>query len=344
MNPANTEGHRRTYAVTYDLSSLMQAFRHSPIRVPTEDDPIYSRFERRLFRTIKQYLPSIEVHSIRMSEQRCLVWNEVWKSKRETDHYAVISTRYEITEETERASNRIKGEKHVLNVNRLFGPDGNMLGYGPRPGFEPLDIQFKSIAEKIANRSVILVEDGSVTGGTLLFILDMLKKLDVEVTMIVIGFCCIEAEAAIRQSFRNELVIVNDLGLIVDWIPDHDLVPFVPNCGRVLGEVKEGFYTSVFADGGITFAYPYILPFGKMMKWASLPEDGALAVSKLSLDFSIELWDAVGKLNGKEIRVGDLTGICPRISIPIEIGNYQEIPSFDLPVTEFLARMRQKLK
>ena len=344
MNPTNTEGHRRTYAVTYDLSSLMQAFRHSTIGVPAEGDPIYRRFERRLFRIIKRHLPDIKVHSIRMSEQRCLAWNEVWKSRKETDHYAVISTRHEISDETERASRRIRGEKHVLNVNRLFGPDGNMLGYGPRPGFEPLDIQFSSIAKKIADRPVILVEDGSVTGGTLLFILDRLKTLGIEVIMIVIGFCCIEAEAAIRQSFRNELVIVNDLGLIVDWIPDHDLVPFVPNCGRVLGKENAGAFTSVFANGGVTYAYPYILPFGKMQKWASLPEGGALAVSKLSLDFGIKLWDAVGKLNGKEIRVGDLTGICPRISIPIEIGNHHEIPHFDLPVTEFLARMRQKLK
>lgn len=344
MNPINTEGHRRTYAVTYDLSSLMQAFQHSPVKVPAEDDPIYRRFERRLFCIIKQYLPGIEVHSIRMSKQRCLVWTKVRKSRRETDHYAVISTRHEITEETKRASNRIKGEKHVLNVNRLFGLDGNMFGYGPRPGFEPLDVQFEQIAEKVVNRPVILVEDGSVTGGTLLFILERLKEFGIEVAMIVIGFCCIEAEAAIRQSFRGELVIANNLGLIVDWIPDHDLVPFVPNCGRVLGIEKDGSYTSVFTDSGITFAYPYILPFGKMTTWASLPADGALAVSKLSLDFGIELWDAVGKLNDRIIQIGDLAGICPRISIPIGIGNHKVITSFDLPVTEFLANMKNKLK
>lgn len=344
MNSVNREGHRRTYAVTYDLSSLMQAFRHSPIKVPAENDPIFSRFERRLFRTIREHLPDLEVHSIRLSDQRCLIWNEVWKSRRETDHYAVISTRHEITDETRKASQRIRGEKYVLNVNRLFGSKGNMLGYGPRPGFEPLKTQFERIAHEVADRSVILVEDGSITGGTLLFILNKLKELSIEVVMIVIGFCCIEAEAAIRQYFKGELVIVNDLGLIVDWIPDHDLVPFVPNCGRVLGIEENGIFTSVFADGSVTFAYPYILPFGNITRWASLPPDGALAVSKLSIDFSIELWDLVGKLNGGKIRIGDLAGICPRISIPVEIGNHIEIPLSGLQVTEFLAKMRDKLK
>lgn len=188
-----------------------------------------------------------------------------------------------------------------------------------------------------------MIEDGSVSGGTIIFILKRLKGMSITVSEVIIGFSCVRADTALEKEFDGDPVIVHQIGDVIDWLPDHDLVPFTPNCGRVFGKkTSDGIMPAVTKDG-ITFAYPYILHFGMMPEWSSLTHKACLEISRYCLEWSIELWETIGSLNGRKITIGELAGICPRISIPIEVGKMPELPSLDVPATELLREMRKRL-
>ncbi len=332
--PVNRASHRGTYVVTYDVDSRLQAFRSGALEVPYQHDHMFGSFHRLLFEKMKTALPDVNIHTIGMSRVRLKIWKEVESRIQDMHTQVVLSTCQEI------ADSNPKSEGLVLNINRLFNTEGEMIGHGPRPGFGSLDSQFADLATKIAGRSVVLIEDGAFTGGTLRFVLNQLSGLGLKVTAVVIGFCCTRAHAVLKEVFDGELVIVDPLENLVDWIPDHDLIPFIPNCGRVLGELSASGYMPVQMANGMSCAYPYILPFGNMEKWATMPAEGARDLSRFCLDTSIEIFGRVG--NGK-ITVGELLKACPRVSVPIAIGAHGILPSLETEVVNFLQEVRNKL-
>jgi hypothetical protein len=224
------EGRHGTYVVTYDVASRLQAFRPKTLTIPRPDDQLFERFHMSLFQKIQQALPGITIDTIEMSELRRKIWEQVEIRITDLGQQAVLSTCPEIADSNQ------KSEGLLLNINRLFNTDGQLIGHGPRPGFEPLAKQFDELAKKIAGRSVVLIEDGAFSGGTLRSVLHELNSRGITVTAIVIGFCCTRAKFVLGQFFKGELVIVHPIENLLDWIPDHDLIPFIPNCGRVLGE------------------------------------------------------------------------------------------------------------
>ena len=334
MQSVNQTSRRGTYVVTYDVASRLQVFRSGALSVPHQNDPMFRSFHRLLLEKLKNALPDVNIHTIGMSRVRLKIWKEVELRIQDMHNQVVLSTCQEI------ADSNPKSEGLVLNINRLFNTEGEMTGHGPRPGFKQLDEQFKELEEKIAGRSVVLIEDGAFTGGTMRFVLEKLNDLGLKVTAVVIGFCCTRAHAVLKEVFQGELVIVDPLENLVDWIPDHDLIPFIPNCGRVLGEQGMPVQT---ADGA-SCAYPYIMPFGKMEKWATMPSGGARDLSLFCLDTSIEIFNKVGKYSGHQITIGELLDACPRVSLPIMMGAHGVPPPLGDEVVGFLKRMREGIK
>jgi hypothetical protein len=338
------ESHHRNYVLTYDVASRLQAFRSRHIRVPRQNDVRFKNFQKLLLEKVEQALPEVSVHTIDMDELGRNIWEQVGHRIDHASDQVVLSTCSEIAIASQLASSSVKVEGRVLNINRLFNTDGEMMGYGPRPGFDPLDKQLDELVYKINGRSVILIEDGAFTGGTIRFVLQKLATHGLKVSTVIIGFCFPKAYSAIKEAFEGELVMVNQIEDLVDWIPDHDLVPFTPNCGRVLGEkTAEGFMPVQTAEGA-TCAYPYILPFGKMENWASLPTDGARTLSKFCLDIAVDLFSDVGKYSGHQVTIGDLMGSYPRVSIPIVLGAHENVPSLDMEVVSVLRQMRERLE
>ena len=328
------QAHRGTYVVTYDVDSRLQAFRSGNLKVPHQHDPIFGSFHRLLFEKMRVALPDVNIHTIGMSKVRIKIWKEVETRIQDMHNQVVLSTCQEI------ADSNPKSEGLVLNINRLFNIQGEMIGHGPRPGFKSLDEQFKDLEKMIAGRSVVLIEDGAFTGGTLRFVLNQLSEMGLKVTALVMGFCCTRAHAVLKEVFPGELVIVDPLENLVDWIPDHDLIPFIPNCGRVLGERLSSGYVPVQTATGASCAYPYILPFGNMEKWATMPAEGARDLSRFCLDTSIEIFSQVG--DGR-VTIGEVLIACPRVSLPIEMGTHMVLPSFDTEVVNFLKEVRKRL-
>lgn len=322
-----------TYVVTYDVASRLQAFRPKTLTIPRPDDQLFERFHMSLYQKVQQALPGITIDTIEMGELRRKIWEQVDTRITDLGQQAVLSTCQEI------ADSNPKSEGLILNINRLFNTDGQLIGHGPRPGFEPLTKQFDNLAGKIAGRSVVLIEDGAFSGGTLRFVLQELNNRGITVTAIVIGFCCTRAKFVLGHVFKGELVIVHPIENLLDWIPDHDLIPFIPNCGRVLGEPSDHSFMPVRKVEGYSCAYPYILPFGKIEEWASLPIEGARDLSRLCLETSIELF---GRL-GHKMTIGELLGANPRVSMPIEIGAHEVLPVLDTEIVSFLEQVRKRL-
>jgi len=315
-----------TYVVTYDVASRLQAFRPKTLTIPRADDQLFERFHMSLFTEIQKALPGITIDTIEMSELRRKIWEQVESRVTDLGQQAVLSTCPEI------ADLNPKSEGLLLNINRLFNTDGQLIGHGPRPGFEPLEKQYGDLAKRIADRSVVLIEDGAFSGGTLRYVLQELNSRGITVTAIIIGFCCTRAKFVLGNFFKGELVIVHPIENLLDWIPDHDLITFIPNCGRVLGESTDQGFMPVRSSDGFSYAYPYILPFGKIEEWASLPIEGARDLSRVCLETSIELFCRVGP----KMTIGELLRLNPRVSIPIEIGAREAIPSLDVEIIGFL--------
>ncbi len=325
---------RGTYVVTYDVASRLQAFRPKTLTIPRPDDQLFERFHMGLFQKIQQALPGVVIDTIEMSELRRKIWEQVNARITDLGQQAVLSTCPEI------ADSNPKSEGLLLNINRLFNTDGQLIGHGPRPGFEPLAKQFDYLAEKIAGRSVVLIEDGAFSGGTLRSVLHELNSRGITVTAIVIGFCCTRAKFVLGHVFKGELVIVHPIENLLDWIPDHDLIPFIPNCGRVLGESSAHNFMPIRNADGFSRAYPYILPFGKIEEWASLPIEGARELSRFCLETSIELFGRVGP----KMTIRELLESNPRVCIPIVMNAHDEIPSLETEIVDFLQQMQKKLE
>lgn len=325
---------RGTYVVTYDVASRLQVFRPKTLNIPRPDDQLFERFHMGLYQKIQQALPDISVDTIEMGELRRKIWEQVESRVTDLDRQAVLSTCPEI------ADSNPKSEGLLLNINRLFNTDGQLIGHGPRPGFEPLAKQFDDLAKRIAGRSVVLIEDGAFSGGTMRYVLQELESRGLTITAMVIGFCCTRAKFVLGNFFKGELVVVHPIENLLDWIPDHDLIPFIPNCGRVLGEIAGSGFAPVRRADGYSCAYPYILPFGKIEEWASLPLEGARELSGFCLDTSIELF---GRL-GHKMTVGELLGHNPRVSVPIEIGSREVNASAQTEIVSFLEQVRKRLK
>lgn len=331
----------RTYVVTYGMAHRLQSFRSSTFRVPELGHPVFSNFQRALLGLVQDALPSIKVHAIHMDELERNIWEQAGNHINGSSNPIVLSTCSELAAASQLTR---KVEGYTLHFNRLFNTDGEIIGYGPRHGFDSLSKQFAELGRKIGKHPIILVEDGAFSGKTLCYILDRLKDHGVHVAKVVIGFCCARAQVLVKQTFTGELVIVNPIEDLVDWIPDHDLIPFTPNCGRVLGQQSEDGFCCMETSDGLTHSFPYILPFGKMGEWSSLPSECLHNLSTFCLDASIEIFSEFGEYIGHKVTIRDLMKCHPRFSIPVAIGNHGVVLPLDTQIVPFLKQTREGLR
>lgn len=338
MQSTNLESRRVTCVVSFDVASSLQSFRSKGLTVPNPNDPIFERLNRSLLERVTRAFPNVTIHTIDKNKLRLEIWERVRSRIADSSQHAVLVTCSEMAELNP------KDEGLNLSINRLFDTDGKMLGYGPRPGFDYLDKQFDELVRKIAGRPVILAKEGVFRGNTCLYILKELENRGIKVATIVIGFCDTGAKAVIKQSFQGEVVTIHSFENLIEWVADRDLIPFVPGCGRVLGEYSTHSFAPVLTTEGFSCAYPYILPFGLIEKWTSMPESNALEMSNFFLGMAIELFDRIGQDSGHKITIGELLGHNPRVSIPVVIGLKEPLPAPKTGVITLLEQMHKRLK
>ncbi|QQR82495.1 hypothetical protein IPJ70_04450 [Candidatus Campbellbacteria bacterium] len=336
MKSANQKARHGTCVVSFDVASSFQSFRTKGLRVLEKGDPIFARLRQNLLDVVVKAMPNIEICPIDKDEFRSKIWEQVNRRVIGSNRHAVLVTCSEMAELN-------LNEGLSLSINRLFDTDGNMLGYGPRPGFEYLNRQFDELARKIAGRPVVLAKEGAFRGHTCQLILKELAVRNVKVVSLIIGFCDVEAKASIEQEFNGEFGTIYTFDKLIEWVADRDLIPFMPGCGRVLGERSVHSFMPVRTADGFSCSFPYVLPFGKMEKWASLSSDDAHKISAHFLDFAIELFDRLDEENGRQIMVDELLGDNPRVSIPVEIASEGRIPNLNRGIVGFLEQARKKL-
>lgn len=209
-----------------------------------------------------------------------------------------------------------------LEINRLFSLDGKQIFIGPRPGHDDIHKQIAHLHRRLHGRKVVLIEDGSFTGGTLATIIKILKERSVPVEAVVLGILFPQAAGVLQPIVNGGLHCAMPDLKPYEWMPSHDFFPFVPNAGRVIGHKLGGLYMPVYTQHGMSIGMPYIGPYGDARQWASIPgSDQEIAhFSTKCLKLALSIFREMERLNNKEICIGDLAGSCPRVSIPVSSG------------------------
>lgn len=306
--------HRPKYILTFDLAEKVQLFRSIGLEVPPINDPFFSKTREQTLQLFERIFPGIEICGINMSDLATKILAAAMLHQTPILHNTIIvSTCPEITALQ-------PGAAYALHLNRLIDGDGKIIGIGPRPGTAPIDTQISELARYAQGHQVILVEDGSFSGTTLAYIIDKLQKKGLRVSAVVIGFAFQKAKDVLSQSFNVEVIAVEHVDGLVDWMPDHDFYPMVPNNGRVIGLRWLDEALPVYNENGMTFSVPYLEYFCPISDWASIPEKDKWLVSRFFARKTYDLFVLIHRLsNRQDITIGELTAILPRVSAPIRI-------------------------
>jgi hypothetical protein len=303
-----------TYILTLDLGEKLQAFRHLGLEAPGPYDQYTRDIQNELVSTLQNAMPDgTKVEPVYM---RDLADNVLGAASRICDKLTdpiILSTCPEIADPS-------KGVE--LEINRLVDSKGRNMGLGPRPGHPSLDQQIQKHGAQLRDKQVVIVEDGIFSGSTIRHVAQKLKDRGITTAAIVAGFKCTESSLAWLQHADYDLTTTNKYHNVVDWIPDHDFLPFIPGCGKVIGADmgKEPF--PFYDYRGANFAIPYIKPYGPSAEWASIPHAEVGNVSRKCLELASTIFKDLVKLNPDEdITIGRLLSAKQRTSVPLAINN-----------------------
>lgn len=314
------------FVITKDVGARVSGLRSVGLKTPGPDDPLFKEFHFGLVEKIGEALPSVRVVAYDMVELADEIWSQAIRLKTEISNTIIVSTCAELA-----ATRR----GHIIEMNRLVDINGDIVGFGPRPGTNLLSKQIAGIRELGRGKSVVIAEDGAFSGNTIDFLTKQFAKSRVEIAAVIVGICCSKAFENISKTFMGKLIVIEETEKAFEWMPDHDFLPFIPNCGRVFGHMFRDEGMPLYTHEGISFSFPYILPFGNPTKWASIPQEHAFSLSYFCLRQALEIYDHLDKLNNRRLTIRDLSGVAPRVSIPMSCGNGR-IPTIDMPISSFL--------
>lgn len=209
-----------------------------------------------------------------------------------------------------------------IGLSRLIDIDGNMISVGARAGNVSVEKQIELLSGELAGRRVIILEDGSFTGGTLCYMIDKLSQKKANVEAIIMGILFPAAKKKLASIFKGKLVCKYHFEKPFDWMPSHDFFPFIPNAGRVIGTKVGDSLIPVHLFDRSTLSKPYILPYGKLSEWAGLPLTSleSLDFSKFCVSSTIEIFEEMERLTGKTITIADIIDTRPVTSVPVISG------------------------
>ncbi len=330
------ESDHLTYVLTCDLPGKVRSLGHAGIEVIRPDHLFFTEVRHGLSSMIESMLPEgVALRVIDMAEFGAEIFRLAVQHKTSLDQAIIVSTCAEVSAER---------HGHTLEVNRLVGPDGSIIGLGPRPGFPPIEQQLDVLATVCRDKRVVLTEDGSFSGKTMKFIIEKCRRKQIKIEAVVLGFAFPEAKAEIRRVHDGTVLSFEEITTPLDWMPDHDFFPFVPNCGRVIGHQLNGYATPMYNHYGVSFAVPYLMGFCPMPEWTSLPAEGCLRLTNFCLTKTVELFEILEAKNGRSLSIGDLRGSVPSVSIPVDVGSHHFLCiGMETRVLDFLRDCRKML-
>lgn len=317
-----------TYILSLDLGEKLESLKRIGIDAPGPYDSYTIDIQSELRSAISESLSplGVNVEQVRMADLSDSVIGRAAKINQVLDSPTVISTCPEIA---------YPAGGHAIEINRLVDVNGQQIGLGPRPGFENIDNQIR----KITGNKIVIVEDGIFTGGTVRYLINKFSEAGKRVTAIVAGFNCNQADISWSDNQCYDLFTTQSFDKIIDWVPDHDFLPFIPGSGKVVGTDIGGNYYPFYDYRHATYAIPYIKPFGPISEWASIPNDKANKLSATCIRLAMDLFKTIenmNKKNGNEITIGHLLLTRQRTSLPMEVGS-PKFPPLETKPSIYLA-------
>jgi len=315
----------RTYLLVLDLPEMMEAYERVGLKIP--DAAFFKERQLCLAAKIQESIPACLVETIEANKLVNKIASLLHDLLAVTPEAVVISTVPVVASKT---------NGHCMQINRLVDPTGKALGLGARPGNCSLRSQFSEIKGCLEKRPVILVEDGSFSGGTMKSMIEICSGMDIEIKHLVIGLLFPAARENILEAFpRAKDIHCWREENFMDWMPDHDFYPFVPNAGKVVGFSYNSCHVPVYLHNGLSLCMPYILPYGKPVEWASVPKEYARKFSVFCIrEARAIFWEMEG-LNQQKLTLESLSGTYPHVSLPVR-DNEKEFPHIKTRILDIL--------
>lgn len=182
-----------------------------------------------------------------------------------------------------------------IQVSRIV--DGTLDNCGIAPRFGTLSISDQLLAVKGRFNEVVLTDDVIFSGKVITKILLSLRAIGVRVPVVVAGITIGEGSRRLKEKTEAKILTVRYYEEVIDEICERDFYPGVPLSGRFI------------AGTNIEIGAPYLQPFGKPNKWASIPEDEIQGFSLFCVQQTIRLWEEIEKLSGRTVKCSDLERI-----------------------------------
>lgn len=312
----------------------MAGFRHVKLEAPSPTDPFFDDIQQQLAAALQRAVG--EEHPVIRLKMRDVADGIIGKIAHVYgDDAFIVSTCPEISYPAKGAT---------VEVNRLVDNFGSPLGLGPRPGHVSLEVQFRRIVgewRQSGTKGIVVAEDGMFMGETMMHVVSELIKAGGVVLGVVVGFTFSDDSIETLNELGVQVDVVQDLRPILDWVPDHDFLPFIPGCGKVLGVNVRALFP-FYDHQHATFCVPYIAPFGPVSSWASIDADKVNAFSTECILLAIKVFEKLEEMNNRTITIGDIMQSRQRVGIPITLdkkGEYRPgtFPSKDSRVITFLS-------
>lgn len=190
-----------------------------------------------------------------------------------------------------------------LHVTRLYDKHGlRKLGLGARPEATQKTIQAQledcRSAYVAAGKpsKVVLADDGTFTGDTVLDVIQRLKGIGIRVGGIRLGFSRADSINEFYKSDPSFDIVpgfTKSKDGLLDWVCERDFFIGAPRSGRTLGRDINGTFR---ADDGPIVGLPYIKPWGPIWEGANIC-CGQHELSARLTGYSIEIWQEIQRKN-----------------------------------------------
>lgn len=326
------------YLLTLALKEKLASLKLTGLQVPASILDLAVRTQKELVEKIKKCLPTLEIKAVSLqdlSEEILIKAQTAGNSAMENAF--IVSTCPEIAH---------PAHGQALEINRITDIHGKIIGLGPRPGFPSINDQIAAIVSASGKRPIVIMEDGAFTGHTLCDLINRFKKSGARVSAIILGYSFPEASDRIRQSLDGgELIVIDNDQQLVDWTPDYDFFPFLPNCGRVVGSSVNGSAYPFYTYDGYPRSIPYIFPYSPMPDWTGIRGDELEMrwLSDFCLQRSAEIFRLLEEANQRQLTVKELRRTRPTVAVPYAVGDDLYAGVASVRIVDYLHQIRQTI-
>jgi len=184
----------------------------------------------------------------------------------------------------------------LLELTRTVNTDGSDKGLYHRFGNLPILKQLSCLKSQGFTK-VCLVDDVIFSGLLVERVIKLLSRIGIEASVICAGVGIQEGLKKV-SGFNREIYCARIYKEVVDEVCERDFYLGVPYSGR-----------SLVSNQNI--GLPYILPYGKPDKWASIPPKSQKQFSEFCIQQTIYLFEEIEKISGRIICCSEIERKAP---------------------------------